>query len=56
MNDVAAFYAEQWLHEHRGELPDEVVEYIEGLQTERDEAVREAQYLQELFDQEPEPD
>ena len=36
MNDVAAIrgaYAEQWLHEHRDELPDEIVEYIEGLRS-----------------------
>ena len=36
MNGVTAtrrVYAEQWLHEHRDELPDEIVEYIEGLRS-----------------------
>ncbi len=44
MNGVAAtraVYAEQWLHEHGDELPDDIIEYIEQLRIDRDQKVDE---------------
>ena len=48
MNGVAAtraVYADQWLHEHGDELPDDIIEYIEQLRIDRDQKVDEIEEL-----------
>ena len=49
MNGVAAtraVYAEQWLHEHRDELPDDIIEYIEQLRNDWGEQARQIEELE----------
>ena len=50
MNAVTAIrgiYAEQWLHEHRDELPGEIVDHIEQLRFDRDDALQESEEVWE---------